>query len=121
MTDETDQAHQDSADNVRLTVQRERLDRIDQRLLDALRDRLACCVDIAYIKRRGAIPMMQPHRIGLVHARAAEYGREHGIDQDFLRRLYHLVIDETCRLEDVVMGAAAPADSASPTAEPAGY
>jgi chorismate mutase len=48
--------------------------------------------------------MMQPHRIGVVQQRAAEYGREHGVDAEFLRKLYDLVIAETCRVEDLVIG-----------------
>jgi len=58
-------------------------------------------------KREHGIPMMRPHRTGLARRRAAEYGAEHGIGLEFLRRLYDLIIAETCRVEDVVIGAAA--------------
>ena len=51
--------------------------------------------------------MMRPHRTGLARRRAAEYGAEHGIGLEFLRRLYDLIIAETCRVEGVVIGAAA--------------
>jgi 4-amino-4-deoxychorismate mutase len=101
--------HDRPAPGADLAALRDRLDRIDRQLLDTLRDRLACCLDIAHVKRRNEIPMMQPHRIGLVHRRAADYAAEHGVDGDFLRRLYDLVIDETYRLEDTAIGAAAPA------------
>ncbi|MFJ3762305.1 HemK family protein methyltransferase [Streptomyces sp. NPDC090080] len=84
---------------------RAELDRIDVRLLDTLRDRIECCVRIAEHKREHAVPMMQPHRIGIVQERAARYGAEYGVDQTFLRRLYDLVIEETCRVEDIVIGA----------------
>jgi chorismate mutase len=47
--------------------------------------------------------MMQPHRIGAVHRRAAEYARAHGIDPEFLHRFYDLVIAETCRVETLVI------------------
>jgi chorismate mutase len=46
---------------------------------------------------------MQPHRIEIVHQRAASYAAEHGIDATFLQRLYDLMIDETCRVEDLVI------------------
>jgi 4-amino-4-deoxychorismate mutase len=52
---------------------------------------------------------MQPHRIAIVQQRAASYAAEHGIDADFLHRLYDLIIDETCRVEDVVIANAAAA------------
>lgn len=84
---------------------RERLDRLDVTLLETLRGRLECCVGIARVKREHGIAMMQPQRIGLVKERAAAYAREHGIDPAFLDRLYDLIIEETCRLEDLVIGA----------------
>ncbi|MGL5859395.1 MAG: chorismate mutase family protein [Angustibacter sp.] len=90
-----------------LEALRAKLDAVDAALLDALRQRVGVCVDIAVHKRRHRIPMMQPGRIGVVHRRAADYGAEHGIDQDFLRHLYDLIIAETCRVEDLVIGAAA--------------
>ena len=92
----------DAAEN--LERLRAHLDALDRVLLDAVRDRLQCCVDIADVKRRHAVPMMQPHRIAIVHDRAAAYAAEHGIDPEFLHRLYDLIIDETCRVESVVIG-----------------
>jgi 4-amino-4-deoxychorismate mutase len=82
---------------------RARLGAIDESLLDELRRRIECCVQIARVKKANGVPMMQPHRIGVAQDRAAEYGREHGISQDFLRGLYDLIIEETCRVEERVM------------------
>jgi chorismate mutase len=82
---------------------RAQLDALDQVLLDTVRDRLRCCVGIADVKRRHGVPMMQPHRIAIVQQRAASYAAEHGIDAEFLHRLYELIIDETCRVEDLVI------------------
>lgn len=88
----------------RLESLRSELDALDERLLDVLRDRIGVCVRIAHHKSEHGVPMMQPHRIGLVQERASLYGARHGVDQDFLRRLYDLIIQETCRVEDLVMG-----------------
>jgi len=82
---------------------RAKLDSIDARLLEQLRDRINCCLEIAEHKRVHGVAMMQPHRIAFVQERAARYGAEHGIDGDFLRRLYDLIIAETCRVEDLAM------------------
>lgn len=82
---------------------RSQLDAIDADLLDTLRRRIACCVEIGQLKQEQGIPMMQPHRIGLVQERAARYAVEHGINPAFLQQLYDLVIAETCRVEDLVM------------------
>jgi 4-amino-4-deoxychorismate mutase len=82
---------------------RAQLDALDQVLLDTVRDRIRCCVRIGDVKRRHRVPMMQPHRIAIVQERAASYAAEHGIDAKFLQRLYDLLIDETCRVEDLVI------------------
>ncbi|MFD8493633.1 chorismate mutase family protein [Amycolatopsis sp. NPDC059657] len=87
-----------------LEALRSQLDRTDERLLDILRTRIGICVDIAEYKREHDVPMMQPHRIGIVQRRAARYGEANGVDTDFLRRLYDLIIAETCRVEDLVIG-----------------
>ncbi|MFK0295209.1 chorismate mutase family protein [Streptomyces sp. NPDC090442] len=80
------------------------LDALDERLLEVVRERIEVCVRIARHKSAHGVPMMQPHRIGIVHERAARYGERHGVDQEFLRRLYDVIIEETCRVEDLVMG-----------------
>jgi chorismate mutase len=82
---------------------RAQLDALDRVLLDTVRDRIRCCARIAEVKRRDGVPMMQPHRIAIVQQRAASYAAEHGIDAEFLHRLYELIIDETCRVEDLVI------------------
>jgi chorismate mutase-like protein len=97
-----------------IEAQRAQLDRIDVRLLDTIRERLECCAEIGRVKREGGVPMMQPQRIGIVQRRAASYGDAHGIDRDFLRRLYELIIAETCRIEDQVIGAAGTAATPHP-------
>ena len=84
---------------------REKLDRTDERLLEELRKRIDTCVEIAHFKRENNVPMMQPHRIGVVQDRAARFADEHGISRDFLRELYEVIIAETCRVEDIVIGA----------------
>jgi chorismate mutase len=86
-----------------LETLRAQLDSIDGQLLETLRERIDCCVRIAEYKRENDVPMMQPHRIGIVQQRAADFGEAHGVDLDFLRNLYDLIIAETCRVEDLVI------------------
>jgi len=83
---------------------RAELDTIDSRLLDNIRARVDVCVRIAEVKRRQDIPMMQPHRVGLVQDRAERFARANGLSPEFLRRLYEVMIAETCRVEDDVIG-----------------
>jgi len=90
-----------------LQALRDELDGLDRTLLEALRQRLDCCCRIGLHKRDHAIPMMQPHRIGVVQERAAAFAAERGMSPTFLRALYELIITETCRLEDEIIGAPA--------------
>lgn len=82
---------------------RAQLGEIDAGLLEQLKLRLECCVEIARVKKANGVPMMQPHRIGIVQERAERFAREQGIDPEFLRRLYDIIIEETCRIEDRVI------------------
>ena len=93
-----------------LETLRQELDMIDATLLETLRERLDCCCRIGQHKRDHAIPMMQPQRIGVVQQRAAAFAATHRMSPEFLRALYELVIAETCRLEDQIIG---PATAAS--------
>ncbi|WP_410514539.1 chorismate mutase family protein [Paenibacillus sp. BR2-3] len=83
---------------------RAELDKIDEQLLDTVKSRIECCVRIALYKREHDIPMMQPHRINFVQERAARYAAANDISADFLRQFYELIISETCRVEDLVIG-----------------
>ncbi len=87
-----------------LQLLRDELDGLDRTLLETVRRRLDCCCRIGLHKRDHAIPMMQPHRIGVVQERAAVFAAEHGVSPVFLRALYELIITETCRLEDEIIG-----------------
>jgi chorismate mutase-like protein len=93
----------DSISEEALGSLRTRLDEIDRILLDTVRDRIRCCIDIAAVKRNYNIPMMQPHRVGLVHQRAAAYAAANALNPAFMHSLYELIIGETCRVESVVI------------------
>ncbi|WP_398494375.1 chorismate mutase family protein [Variovorax sp.] len=88
-----------------LQALRDELDAIDYQLLANVRDRLAVCCRIGLHKKVHAVPMMQPARIGVVQQRAADFAAAHGLSGEFLRCLYELIIAETCRLEDEIIGA----------------
>lgn len=101
------------ADEQSLVHLRSELDDIDRRFLEDIRARIDVCVRIAEVKRHRSIPMMQPQRVNLVQDRAAEFARSNGLSPEFLRRLYEVMIGETCRIEDVVIGADGDANRAT--------
>jgi chorismate mutase-like protein len=89
------------------------LDRIDAEFLTALGARVEVCRSIAHYKRRHGVPMMQPHRIGVVQQRAARFAAANGLDLTFMKQMYDLIIGETCRIEDLIIDAGAADGSAA--------
>jgi len=94
-----------NADHGTLETLRTDLDRIDAQFLAALGARIAVCRSIAHYKREHGVPMMQPHRIGVVQQRAARFAEANGLDLTFMKQLYDLIIGETCRIEDLIIDA----------------
>ena len=91
-----------------LQALRTELDGIDDRLLEDVRARIEVCTRIAELKRRHAIPVMQPRRVGAVHEHAHRFAVDHDLSTDFLHALYDLMISETCRVEDLIVGSQPP-------------
>ena len=87
---------------------RRELDQTDRALLESLRQRLDCCMRIGAHKKIHDIPMMQPQRIGVVQQRAADFAAANRLNPSFFYALYALIIEETCRLEDEVIGTRVP-------------
>lgn len=86
---------------------REELDRIDDEIARLLGERLQICREVARYKSEHGIPMMQPERVQAVRERYLQRGTEHDIPEDFSARLFELLIETTCRLEDELMDALA--------------
>lgn len=82
---------------------RKRLDELDTTLIGVVAERMELCVQIAELKHRGQIPMMQPHRLQHVRAKSVKEGRMQGLDEDFVDRLIDVITRESCRLEDVIL------------------
>lgn len=83
---------------------RERLDELDTILIKVIGQRMQLCAEIARLKREGQIPMMQPHRLAHVRAKSIEEGRALGLNEGFVQRLLDVIFQESCRLEDVIIG-----------------
>jgi 4-amino-4-deoxychorismate mutase len=103
----------EKADHAGLETLRAELDRIDAEFLAALGARVDVCRSIAVYKREHGVPMMQPHRIGVVQQRAARFAEANGLDLTFMKQLYELIIGETCRIEDLIISPSNPADGSA--------
>jgi chorismate mutase-like protein len=83
---------------------RERIDLVDEQLVDALAERISICREVAEHKREQDIPMMQPDRVTAVEERWARLAAERGLDADFARALARAIVGEGCRVEDAIIG-----------------
>ncbi len=88
---------------------RRRLDELDERIVRLLGARFDVCREVADYKRAHAVPMMQSDRVAAVRGRYRGLGREAKLPADFTEELFELLIAATCRLEDELMDAPAPA------------
>lgn len=100
--------HEKTTTMTTLADLRESLDALDSKILDELGQRLALCCEIARHKKENDIAMMQPDRVALVTRRYEDRGEAMGFRRDVMRQLATLIIDESCRVEDAIIGSVAP-------------
>ena len=79
---------------------RRRIDAIDDGLIALLAERQELARQVAACKRLHTIPVRIPERIAAVIDRCAEEGSLQDLDPRFIRALWALIVEETCRLEE---------------------
>lgn len=81
---------------------RERINAIDEQIIDLLRQRYDVIEEVGDIKARDNIPTVIPERIEQVRENAASMAEAKGLDADFIRKLYQQLIDHSCAVEDEI-------------------
>ena len=81
---------------------RKEIDHIDERLVELLNARSRCAIEIGRIKRKSGLPVYSPSREAQViqHVISASGGP---LEPDAVRRLFERIIDESRRIERVVV------------------
>ncbi|HYP25092.1 MAG TPA: chorismate mutase [Blastocatellia bacterium] len=81
---------------------RKEIDGIDERLVELLNARSRCAIEIGRIKRKSGLPVYSPSREAQViqNVISASTGP---LEPDALRRLFERIIDESRRIERVVV------------------
>ena len=82
---------------------REELNQLDERIVELIARRIDICRAVARYKRKSGIPMMQSGRVQQVKDRCADLAAERAVDPGFMRKLYAVIIDETCRVEEEII------------------
>lgn len=86
-----------------LQTYRRRIDRLDDQIVRLLAERYGIIEEVAAIKAEHGIASVLPDRVTEVIERNANSAAALGLDPDLVRRLYSLMIDEACALEDRLM------------------
>jgi chorismate mutase-like protein len=115
--------HKQAADKAALAAQvlkqhRRKIDKIEAQLLKLLGDRFDVVRDVAKVKIKHDIPAFLGGRVNEVRNNAVKLGILYGIDPDFVRTLYTMLIYQSCAEEEVLKhqaqlekaGAVKPAD-----------
>ncbi len=87
-----------------LSPYRRRIDDLDDQIMELFSQRFEVIREVAELKNKHNIPAILQDRVDEVRERHAETGGQKGLDADFVRKLYTLIIDEACELEDRLMG-----------------
>jgi chorismate mutase len=88
--------HEASRAAARLDELRERIARVDERLLSLLAERARLARTVGRAKREAGLPVLDPAREARVVRRAGTFAREHGLPSEELRALFWRII-EFCR------------------------
>lgn len=81
---------------------RKEIDSIDDQILKLLGKRFDVVKKVAKVKIKHDIPSFLGDRVNEVRERAAENGKKYGIDPQFLRTMYTLIIYQSCATEDLL-------------------
>jgi chorismate mutase-like protein len=82
---------------------RNELNELDQKIIELLGKRFEVIRNVGHYKKETGIAMMQPKRVDEVKDRCALIGEKYSLDGDFVRTLYSMIIDEACRIEDLII------------------
>jgi chorismate mutase-like protein len=85
---------------------RRQIDEIDERIVALLGNRFAVIREVAAYKSARGISAVLPERVEEAKNLCARRAPDCGLDASFVRRLYTLIIDEACQLEERLMTAA---------------
>ncbi len=78
---------------------RREIDAVDDRIVELLAVRQGIVRRVAAVKQANDIPVVLGDRIDEVKDRNAAHGVAQGLDPDYVRRVFEVIIDEACALE----------------------
>ena len=86
----------------RLKPFRRRIDALDDKIIALLGKRFGIVRAVGELKAQHNFPSYISDRVVEVRERNAAHGAKYGIDPDFVRMLYSLIIYQSCAEEDII-------------------
>jgi chorismate mutase-like protein len=81
---------------------RHQIDALDDKIVALLGERFDIVRKVAKIKAENDFPSYISDRVVQVRERNAKTGKKYGIDPEFVKMLYSLIIYQSCAVEDVI-------------------
>ena len=86
-----------------LKPHREKIDAIDDRIIDLLAERMDVINAVAQVKAENDIPAILPDRVEEVINRCANRAQTRHVDPELVRCLYTLIVDHACAAEEKII------------------
>lgn len=81
---------------------RRKIDQIDDKILKLLGERFGVIRAVAKIKIKNDFPAFIGDRVEEVRNRAVEQAKKYGMDHQFIRTLYTVLIYQSCATEELI-------------------
>ena len=85
---------------------REHLDRLDNAMLILLAERMSLIPKVAEYKVKNGLPLKQPEREMQIFAAKCELARKNNLDEEFVKSIYKIIIEESLRIEEKIKDSA---------------
>ena len=82
---------------------RAKLDGLDSEIIDILARRYSIIKEIGEFKKKNQIPVMQHDRVKEILNRCTERGISYGLSEEFIKKIFSLIIEESCRIEEDIL------------------
>ena len=82
---------------------REKIDHLDQELIDILATRLKLIERIGEYKKENNVTVFQLERWNEIMKTRPEWGLQSNLSEDFIRELYRVIHDESIRVQTEIM------------------
>lgn len=79
---------------------RKEIDLLDDELVDVLGKRMELVKQVAAVKAKGGIPIRQIKREEELLARQRQAARKHELGEEFIEKIFRVVLDESCRIQN---------------------